>query len=1330
MKDKDKNQNEHYIYFIETHETGKNFHLSLPKGFEKELFYEAKKNKLKEQNFICLVYRFKIKNNKENYKLTLIEDNHKTKYEKEITKEMIRGSYVHYFLYSIEFKTKKKVIYLCNLSHDFQFKLYFKSIQEKSNELEQKIQLKDLILSTQLLFIGQKFFEFLFYLNVFKKCYTSILVKRQLYAFRFEKLNGIGEKNPDEIEQLKNINNSITNNPNIVLKICKGENERIKLTEILFNIIFYFNSNFQKEKVNTLLENDNLNKNLFKTIIENYIFFPTLSLSKEILNKIIKSAENFNHIKNILKFNNNVYDILFVIRDNIDFILEKFTFKEINEKKKVIKKVPIKIEEYAVPKETDDIGAIVGLIKEIDFFQIESQFIIFSPEFFQKYMELYDGKNYYNLLFLKDIIQYMTKLNPNYKVKHFNKTFHKNGMNLIKQKKLNNLEILDFIQKDNFYNKNYHKYKPDLKVLDGIEFKEIDEDFIKKWETIKWTDVFHGQERTKSFIEYICSFVGDISQFNILFQLLYNKKEFYLNKITIIKTIQKKFIEKCNNTSIQKINEYLYIINDIIEISDKNGCSIEDFLRKIIRYFQKEIVQNIFINALNYYNDISKKPKDIMINFIEKEISFQNQDNIFQILKIIGNKNSEILSRLSQYIIDEEEFYELNDTLNFKILKLLISQNILPDKNSKNSFLKKSFEKIENIKKIIITSLQFTYNSISKFFEKKENKKIYLQRFSLLYFIILNDNDITIKENNKGIDEVMINHNNIKDNTKIKKNTKIKDNNKNNIKSFIEDNIINIFQSISIQFENINNIINSLQIILDDFSYFFPNKHKEDYIELSEIKNKYREKELFKKDENLEKKASKYLNGYLNKAQERVKIKNSILFNSIYEKEKLNNKNGEGNLLEESYKKFNDFKNLFNNNLNNVDKKIIEMFINEFRNKSDNETKEEIIRLIDIFKINNLNNDNIVEELISLLKRETILNLLKSVRNFIKEMEVKQEQYTKSIDTTISLCEKYFGTEFIHMCIDIVKCFGIDLNDKNNQFFNILMKLNKDPEILKYLLKTDIDDCRLLQEIVNNAEDTLLTGADITDFEKCIEFLNKIRKENEENQMTDYKLIKRCIELFNNNPDLGLYFNNFIDHYGEINDLKKQEFDKSEAANQKIKDICNYSIFILSNKSKNFFDGKYEKEIDNLKRDKNQEKEIKLNSITLKELQELKERIQITRNISIDLKDNENIETEKLFIGLITDLNNLYSILNEIYIKGYIKVIQLQIKVNEKVKTFEFIHEDIKKEKEDDLLLLKTDEIKEDNENIYDSKSIISILRNLLNNLKKIKRKVIKRKYI
>ena len=86
-------------------------------------------------------------------------------------------------------------------------------------------------------------------------------------------------------------------------------------------------------------------------------------------------------------------------------------------------------------------------------------------------------------------------------------------------------------------------------------------------------------------------------------------------------------------------------------------------------------------------------------------------------------------------------------------------------------------------------------------------------------------------------------------------------------------------------------------------------------------------------------------------------------------------------------------------------------------------------------------------------------------------------------------------------------------------------------------------------------------------------------------------------------------------YFGVINDLYKEGFNKSKASKQKIKNICGDSIFILSNKEKDYFEGKYEKEIENEKENK---KEKKLEIITLKDIQELKKRIQITRNISID----------------------------------------------------------------------------------------------------------------
>ena len=1316
MKDKNKNPGEHYIYFIETHEINKKFELSISQGIKVELLYEEITNQLKNLIFTSLVYRFKIKNMKEKLPITIqIEDKKKNKYEKKIIKDMVRGSNIHFFLYNVEFRPTKGALhnihnsapsYIYHLSDQQQYQLYNKSIIEKFKDNEQERMIKELILSTQLLFIKGRQFEFLFYLKIFRECYESIIVKKQLYSFRLERIKGLGDQKLNKIEEIQKDINLIKDNPDIVLKISR-ENEKIILSNCLYSIIFYFNYNFQKEKINDLLEDDNINQNLFKQILEHSHMFPNLLISKEALNIFIKCAENFSQIKDILKYNNNVNDILLIINDNLDFIFDKYKSNQFNERNKSKKKNnPLKIEEYAEPKENDDIGSIIGLIKSINLFQKENeQFIIFSPVFFKKYMDFYDGQNYENLLFLKEIIENMISFDHKFKLKHFNKIFHKNGLKFIKEKKLKNIDILDFIQRDKYYDRKHKKYSPNLIVLEGIQFKDINEKFIKDWEEIAWTEIFKGKE--KQFIETICSLVENISQFDKLFLLLYKKKEFYIHRYTVLKTIQEEFIHKCSAISNEKLKEYLYVIIDIIKFSDILQCGIEEFLRKIIDKFNKEFVQNVFINVLNDYNNCSQKAKKLMLTTIEKNIDFENQDNIFQILKIIGNKNSEILSRLSKYIIDEEEFFELDDTLNFKILKLLISQNILPDKNSNNSFLRKSFQKIENIKEEI-NKFHFTYNIINKFFET-ENKKTFFQRWALIYFININKNDIILEENG----DININFNNMKNNIKV--------NNIRDIKKYIEDNIINPFASIFIQYKTLHNNINSLQIILDDFLTFYQSKNKEYCNELIEIINKYKEKYLFQTSFDIDKRIIFFLDEYLNGALERAKLKKSLLYNSIYEKEKINNTNGEDKILAETYKKFQDLKNIFNNDINNANENIIKFLINEFRNKSDDEIKEEILKLIDIFKIDNFNNYNFINDLIVLLKKQNILNVLKSLMKFIEDIEVKKEQYTKSITTTISICEKYFGTELINMCIDTLKCFGIDLNDNNNQFCNILMKLNKIPDIIKFLLKVNIDDCRLMQEIVNNEDDRFLTGADITDFEKCVEFITKIRTDEKLKEITDYKLIKKSIDLFNDNPDLALYFNNFIDHFGEIYDLHEKGFNKSEAANQKIKDICNNSIFILSNKTKNYFEGKYEKEIENQKIEENQEKKSPIVTITLKELQELKDRIQMTRNISIDLKNNENLENEQLFIELISDLTNIYSILNEIYSKGYIKEIQVKVKISQKMKSFEFIDEEIKKKKEEEKVIAEINEIKENEENNinYDSKSLILKLRTLLNNLKK-----------
>ena len=157
-------------------------------------------------------------------------------------------------------------------------------------------------------------------------------------------------------------------------------------------------------------------------------------------------------------------------------------------------------------------------------------------------------------------------------------------------------------------------------------------------------------------------------------------------------------------------------------------------------------------------------------------------------------------------------------------------------------------------------------------------------------------------------------------------------------------------------------------MILNYFYLFYIKKHEKDILELVEIFEKLGTINMFKNKE-LNERIYFYENNYLQKAQERIKMSNSILFKYFYVKETINNKNDEEKQLNESIKKFQNMKNILKENIDIIDENLINIFINIFRNKEDKAIREEIITLIDIFKIKDFKKDGLIVNLILLLKK-------------------------------------------------------------------------------------------------------------------------------------------------------------------------------------------------------------------------------------------------------------------------------------------------------------------------------------------------------------------------
>ena len=654
MKNKNENSKFHYIYFIEAHEATRVFNFSISDGFKKtepseiEFINEQVSNNNNDILFICGVYRFKMNNIKDNFEITiLLKENNGNIFEQKINKKMIKGHNVHFFLYNFHFQSISKnkrnkfpsPSYSFNLTNEFQYQLYLESIKIKYKDLELELEktraLNDLLLCTQTLFIGENIqFDFLFYISIFIACYKTKLIKRHLICFKIERITELRTINKEIINKAKDLFNSLAKNPEEIIKNIE-ENEKNKYLNLLYQIILYFNIYFQSTKVNELLDDDKINNNLFSFIAKSSHILPKPSLSRDHLNSIVKICERFKEIKNVLYYNKDCYDILFIINENKKHILEKYKQRKnkdkTKEKKEKNEKKPIELGEYIEPKINDSLFDIDLLIQDINIFRqkTNTKFIIFSPILFRKYLYYINGFNYDNILIFQKIINYIINYESGFIINDFDIKIHKRILKLIEEKKLKYIEILDFIQRDKYLNKKSNFYG-DFSIFENIKLNEIDDNFIKKWKDINWMKIFKGNEA--KFLEKICSLVENITQFHFLFDLLYDNKEFISFSQTILKFIQNEFIQKCKNETNEKLNEHLQIIINLIKYSDKKQCYIEEFIKNIIYEFNKEFIQNLFLNALSDLNNLSQKAKTIMINFIDNEIKLDNQDNILNLI--------------------------------------------------------------------------------------------------------------------------------------------------------------------------------------------------------------------------------------------------------------------------------------------------------------------------------------------------------------------------------------------------------------------------------------------------------------------------------------------------------------------------------------------------------------------------------------------------------------------------------------------------------------------------------------------------------------------------
>ena len=1201
-----------FIYFNVAYEKSKKYKIYLSeeeyKGFN--TLEKIEEKELKELNdcLILQIYRFQIlpefvlengnNKNKKNEFIVYVEEENSDKHHYIIKVNDLKNDFYEY-----NFKIEK--IDILPLKYEQQFVNYSQLLRNKYKKLQGTKENDDFILSSQNLLSGpDKKFDFLFYLSIFLEGFKSKFVRRHLLIFKPEKISGLGELPEGNIKKMKNILEVIAKDPN---KIHVDENSREKSKETFYCIYLYFNIYFQKEEeVKKMFEDENKCKYFLNSLINYHNFFRDLLLTKEEVIKMIEKENDYNKIVNLLFYlGKDCAQFLQVIIEKHELISKCFNDNKDNDPKN--KHCLIDIKKYVEPKREDDINLILEYFKKIKENQIK--FIKFSSSILEEYFEFYEDINPINLILLKQILSIIKEIDKKFEFKldNINNTIHNAGLKSVKNGNLKNIELLEFIKGDEYYmvkkyNKNNFRV---LDILDGIDINLLKkenkiEDFFKQWKEMNFDKIFEFQQT--GFLKKISSLIKEMNDFK-LFYSFFNISQEKETRNTFLIKMQEKYKEIISNLTFENNDNFIEQTVELIYISDKNKANIDNFLTEVIqKKFDIKTVNEIYIKLTQKY-DLSKQSLNIIIDYFTK--NKQNSNNLIDlILKCVKIRN-DILSNIDNLIIKEEEFFNEEETENYKFFKELVDNHIITKeenkerKEKKEKKEKKESNYIKETKKVILSlqekikKLDISYNSLKSFIKKGKNYS-----------------------DNKGF--------------------------KNRLQYiFLLDQIESekCFENLKTKIIEIKNHIKDLQILLTYFSSFLSHHHSNEIAKLNEIISDLKKQSSEKE----RKKEFNEFSKYLRKLKYYELRQKSIFFNAFYIEEFKKKKNEKAAVkkADSDLKKLSKF---FEGEIDN--KVLLKQCLKIFKKLDKNEIMKELDLLSKFLNIEekkyNEKKENLINDLMLLLKREYLLNTAEAIKNFLKKININDDNFFKEISNIIINLKDKIDINMIKSCKKKLKDLNIDIDKDDSDYIDLLISLNEQPESITFLLKSTPDECQNLQELAVENDNSYISVNDIFNMEKCIDFFKSFN----ENKSKAKDILDSFKIKLKEKHDILIAFKNFISNYSQITILQTS-LDKSEVLKYKMQKIFNGSKFILSNDMnspiKCIFVGMEERELkEDLLKDK---------------LISLRERAQLSKNLSPEFK---------LFIEIITEIINISNILEKIYEKGYPNdiIVNINIKVD------------------------------------------------------------------
>ena len=1294
-----------YVYFIESHNLNEDKDIKLSMDYEeaKELkcvFCDIKEEDKKKYKYS--IYRFDLyppKNNakekKKEIKINLA--NQDSNFDGIISiQDFTRDTFIYDFKFnkfsewgiSIDPPESYKFNYI------EQFEIYLDYLRNKLKVKQKDQENLDFILSTQCLLVGKgKTFLFSFYILIFLECFATDLLTRHLAVFKTDKIEGIGEIPKKKTVLADNImKKKLEEKPEQVLDKYNDPKQKDDIGIKLYTLILYYNYIFHRNRMQEVINTNKeiAKKYIYLSLLKFNDLFKELKLTKDQIKSLVDISENYGQLLCILNYSNNLFDLLQIITENEDKFFKYYSSAVI--------KTNINVESMITPQKDDNIKGIHEQYKKL----IESenkkkiQFLILSCSLLENYISYFENTNYENLYYIKEIVAINKKLNKkdiNKKIKSSKKlnnisdTIHNTGINLSKEKKLTNMEILNFIEKDEFYNSSTaRRMYRSLDVLNGLNFESFDEEFYSKWKKMDWTKIFG--ENYSGFLVRITDFITNMKNFNVLFKLFdTSKNEKPKFEALSLNQMQIKFFELQKNYDPKECPNFENDLILLLYYSDRDNVNLEDFMKsKLEKNLKVEFVNEIYIKYIStYQNKVSSNTQQFITRFFTQTLDNQNPNSLLYLIKKCPYLSEQILSSIDKYNIQKEDFMQLDENDNLILFKGLLEDKIIENENYKDTYYVdhalKELKELDNE----INKLEIKYRDISLFCNEdlEENKK---------------DN----KEDNKE--------------NKLKTRLKI-------IALNNEEKAEKYYSLIFDNYSEIRKILNDLQTILEDFLLFFPNTENENIGRVREIINEIKAGKLNCYKEKYVDKINELTTKYLDKAKERFLKKKSFIYMNIFKKNQILYKRDDKKCLNETEKNFEKIKDIFNigpkKGLKN-DKKVYQIYIDTIKEKKSDEIDNEIVNLMKIFNLDEdkCNKEAIKKSMILLTKREYLLKVVNALIVFIEKTKINKDKLWETAKDIKENLEKTKEEEYIEeslkklkekpFCIDVEILSNKEINENEKNYLNILLQLSRKSDSIAFLMEMSIADCRRLQELVGEKDNQFLNANDVIELEKCIEFMNKVVEENGNiREQKDYEIIQILKEESLNNKDIAILFAKYVNNFEDLHSLKDSGFDKSEYSKKKIELICKKSTFTLKNeKKKKNFEGFYYEE-------KNNEDEIKMikKQIDLNTLLDLRDRAQLTRKVTGDEKEKQDLDNFKKFIERVSEIYNLYDVLEDLYISGYHEVITLVIEINNYESTFRGLNEKTNDYKEMYMKLVEIlNQLKSTQEKGYNEKPLIRFI--------------------